>query len=71
MEDHTTNYQLIGPFRQVITLSEVALRGSLRDTQLDIISEGGILIDDKTIRAVGKFEELLKKTKSTNPGITT
>ncbi|MEL6561330.1 MAG: imidazolonepropionase [Bacteroidota bacterium] len=69
MEDHTTNYQLIGPFRQVITLSEVALRGSLRDTQLDIISEGGILIDDKTIRAVGKFEELLKKTKSTKADV--
>lgn len=64
MEEHSTPYQLIGPFRQLVTLSEVALKGPVKDSQLAIIEDGGILINDQKIHSVGKFADLLKTAES-------
>lgn len=50
--------KLIGPFRQVITLANLPLRGKLSDEQLEIIVDGGILIHEGKIRQVGSFETL-------------
>ncbi|WP_185208905.1 imidazolonepropionase [Chryseobacterium sp. C3] len=49
--------KLIGPFKQVVTLANLPLRGKLSDEQLEIIPDGGILIDNK-IEKVGNFEIL-------------
>ncbi|WP_144283892.1 imidazolonepropionase [Chryseobacterium echinoideorum] len=50
--------KLIGPFRQVVTLANLPLRGKLSDEQLEIIADGGILIDNHKIQQVGNFELL-------------
>jgi imidazolonepropionase len=59
--------KLIGPFRQVVTLANLPLRGKLFDEQLEIIADGGILIDNDKIRQVGNFDIL----KSQNQDIET
>jgi imidazolonepropionase len=50
--------KLIGPFTQVVTLANLPLRGKLLDEQLEIIPDGGILIDNNKIEKVGNFEIL-------------
>ena len=50
--------KLIGPFKQVVTLANLSLRGKLSDEQLEIIVDGGILINDDKIQQVGDFEAL-------------
>lgn len=50
--------KLIGPFKQLITLRNLPLRGSLSDNQLEIIEQGGILIENDLIKKVGKFDVL-------------
>ncbi len=58
--------KLIGPFSQLLALTNLPLRGKLSDEQLEIITDGGILInDDVKIEAVGDFEDL----KTQNPDI--
>ncbi|MCU7615459.1 imidazolonepropionase [Chryseobacterium sp. GMJ5] len=55
--------KLVGPFKQIITLAHLSLRGKLSDDQLEIITDGGILIQDNKIQQIGNFEQL----KSENP----
>ncbi|SDQ83062.1 imidazolonepropionase [Chryseobacterium soldanellicola] len=50
--------KLIGPFKQVVTLANLPLRGKLSDEQLEIIADAGILIDNEKIQKVGNFEIL-------------
>ncbi len=57
--------KLIGPFKQVVTLANLPLRGKLSDEQLEIIVDGGILVDHDKIQQVGNFEIL----KSEHPTI--
>ncbi|WP_433625492.1 imidazolonepropionase [Chryseobacterium cucumeris] len=57
--------KLIGPFKQVVTLANLPLRGKISDEQLEIIVDGGIVVDQNTIRKVGNFETL----KTENPTI--
>ncbi|WP_312345908.1 imidazolonepropionase [Chryseobacterium binzhouense] len=53
--------KLIGPFKQVVTLANLPLRGKLSDEQLQIITDGGILINNDKIQQVGNFEVLKSK----------
>lgn len=55
--------KLIGPFKQIVTLADLPLRGKISDDQIDIILNGGILIDNGLINNVGDFETL----KNDNP----
>ncbi|ASW75793.1 imidazolonepropionase [Chryseobacterium piperi] len=55
--------KLIGPFKQIVTLSNLPLRGKLSDEQLEIIIDGGILINNNTIEKVGAFEELIAENQ--------
>lgn len=57
--------KLIGPFKQVITLADLPLRGKLSDEQLEVIADGGIVVDNDTIQEIGNFETL----KAENPTI--
>ncbi len=59
--------KLIGPFRQVVTLANLPLRGKLSDEQLEIITDGGIIVENGIIQKVGIFETL----KSEHPDIET
>lgn len=57
--------KLIGPFKQVVTLANLPLRGKLSDEQLEIIVDGGIVVDQDVIQKIGNFDTL----RSENPGI--
>lgn len=57
--------KLIGPFKQILPLTGMPLKGVLRDEQLHIISNGGVLVEDGLILAVGDFEEVRKQ----NPAV--
>lgn len=50
--------KLIGPFKQVVTLANLPLRGKLTDEQLEIIVDGGIIVENNTIQRIGHFETL-------------
>ncbi|GEN76879.1 imidazolonepropionase [Chryseobacterium hagamense] len=50
--------KLTGPFKQVVTLANLPLRGKLSDDQLEIIAEGGILTDQDKILKVGNYKAL-------------
>lgn len=57
--------KLIGPFKQIITLANLALRGKLSDEQLEIIIDGGILLEKDKILKIGNFSAI----RSENPNI--
>ena len=50
--------KLIGPFKQIVTLANLPLRGKLLDDQLEIINDGGLLIRDGKIETVDSFQIL-------------
>jgi imidazolonepropionase len=50
--------KLIGPFKQIVTMAGLPLRGPISDSQLEIIPNGGILVSDKKILAIGNFNQL-------------
>lgn len=52
------NGKLIGPFKQVLTMQHLPLKGALKDEQLEIIEQAGIYIVDGKIKVVGDFEGL-------------
>lgn len=52
---------LIGPFKQIIPMTELPLRGAINDSQLSIITNGGLVLKDEHIIAIGPFEALKKK----------
>lgn len=49
---------LIGPFKQLLTMDKLPLKGSLSDEQLEIISDAGILHINGKILAIGNFDKL-------------
>ncbi len=53
--------KLIGPFTQILTMDHLPLKGPLQDEALQIISEGGIVVENGTIRKVGAFADLQKE----------
>ncbi|MBL4677414.1 MAG: imidazolonepropionase [Mucilaginibacter sp.] len=52
--------KLTGPFAQILPLDGLPLKGALRDEQLRIIPNGGVLTEDGIILAVGDFNDLRK-----------
>jgi imidazolonepropionase len=56
--------KLTGPFTQILPLTGLPLKGALKDDQLQIITNGGILVENGLIVAVGDFEKLHKENLS-------
>lgn len=52
--------KLIGPITQVLTLDHLPLKGALKDDQLEIIEQAGILMESEKVLQVGKWESLYK-----------
>jgi len=52
--------KLIGPFSQILPLTGLPLKGPLRDEQLQIIPNGGILINNGRVVIAGSFAKLRK-----------
>lgn len=53
--------QLTGPFSQILTLRHLPLKGPLKDDELEIINEGGIVTAGGKIEAIDKFDTLRKQ----------
>ncbi len=58
--------KLIGPITQLLTLDKVPLKGALKDEQLEILENAGILIEDEKILEVGNYNDLLAKAGTLN-----
>ncbi len=56
--------ELIGPFSQIITMANLPERGAISDNSLEIIEEGGVVIEKGKIIEVGDFLLLRKKNLS-------
>lgn len=50
--------RIIGPFVQLLTMDNIPLRGSLNDSQLEIIPNGGMVVLDGKIVKTGNFVQL-------------
>ncbi|WP_425235730.1 imidazolonepropionase [Ulvibacterium sp.] len=61
--------KLIGPFRQVVPMTGLPLKGAIPDIKLAVITEAGILVEDNKIHSIKKFSELFKDFKETNTEI--
>ncbi len=55
---------LIGPFKQVITLENLPLKGAIQDEQLVVKTNAGVLVNQGVIEAVDDFEALAKNSTS-------
>ena len=53
--------KLSGPFKQIITLNHLPLKGKLQDESLEILSNGGILTENGKILEVNDFNFLKQK----------
>lgn len=53
--------QLIGPFKEIITMSEAPLKGALTEAALGLITNGGVLVEDGKIVEAGDFDSLKNK----------
>ena len=51
--------RLIGPFSQIITMSNLPLKGSITDEKLEIIENGGVIIDGNKILDLRKGHVIL------------
>ncbi|TMM58381.1 imidazolonepropionase [Maribacter algarum] len=54
--------KLIGPFKQIIPMSGLSLKGAISDSQLNIIQDGGIVVDGGKIKVIGNFVEMVKNS---------
>mgnify|MGYP006384612611 CR=1 FL=1 len=50
--------KILGPFKQIITLDHLPLRGKISDDQLEIIENGGIVVENGKKQKTGEFEAL-------------
>ena len=53
--------KLSGPFKQIITLDHIPLKGKLNDESLEIIANGGVLTENEKIIEVGNYDLLKQK----------
>jgi imidazolonepropionase len=56
--------ELIGPFKQILTLANMPLKGALHDEDMQIIPQGGIFVENGLIVSVDNFEKLHKENLS-------
>lgn len=56
-----TKLTLIGPFRQLLTMSGLPLKGALSDHQLEIIEEAGVVVASGKVVATGKYQDLKER----------
>ena len=57
-------YTFIGPIRQAVTMARLPLKGALKDEQLYVIQEAGILIKNEEIYEIGPYWDLYPEAQS-------
>ncbi|AXT49365.1 imidazolonepropionase [Aquimarina sp. BL5] len=53
-----TKYKLIGPITQLISMNGLPLKGALKDEQLPVIFNAGILTEGEHIHSIGNYTDL-------------
>lgn len=56
--------KLIGPFKQLIPMTGLPLKGALIDAQLRILEDAGMIIEGEHIKEIGSFQDLKSKFKN-------
>ncbi|MBW1296128.1 imidazolonepropionase [Aquimarina litoralis] len=51
-------YKLIGPITQLLSMDSIPLKGALKDSELPIIKNAGILIEEGHIHSIGDFDTI-------------
>lgn len=51
---------LVGPFKQLLPMTGLDLKGAISDDQLIVFEDAGILIEGEKIKSVGNFNDLKK-----------
>ncbi len=65
-----TGFRYIGPFHQLIPMTGLPDRGPIRDEDLKILSQAGILLENDQILRIGDHGELLRLAAEKNAEIT-
>jgi imidazolonepropionase len=60
--------RLTGPFSQILTLDRLPMNAALKDSDLEVIINGGVLTLEDRIVAVGDFEKLQKEYPGVDVG---
>lgn len=63
------SYTYIGPISQLISMQKLPVKGALKDEELDIIHNAGILIQDNYIHSVGPHEAIKEVAAEMNAEI--
>jgi imidazolonepropionase len=59
--------KLIGPFKQLVTMAGLPLKGALKDEQLPVLEgDFGVLCEGEIIKEIGLFANLFNRNKSKN-----
>jgi imidazolonepropionase len=58
--------KLTGPFRQLITLDKLPLKGPIPDNNLEIVNNAGILIENDLIKKTGDFSKIKAELGNSN-----
>lgn len=56
--------KLVGPFKQVLPMTGIPLKGAITDEQLLIIDDAGIVVNGAKIEAIGSFKDLTNQYKN-------
>jgi len=65
----TQSIRIIGPFRQLLSMDHLPLKGNLMDAQLEVIEEAGIVVQGDKILEIGTFHDLCSIYSSCNADI--
>jgi len=52
------NIKLLGPFKQLIPMTGLSIKGPISDNNLFVVEDAGILVEGERINSIGKFSEL-------------
>lgn len=55
--------KLTGPFKQIITMDHLSLKGPIQDSTMHVVENGGVVIEDELIIEVDNFDKLYKEYK--------
>lgn len=54
--------QLIGPFKQALTLRGLPRAGALKDAELEVLDQVGVLVQEGRVSAIGEWSQLKKQS---------
>jgi len=53
--------KIIGPFKQILTLSNIPYKGAVKDEQLEILTDATLVVKDGKIEDIGKWSTIKEK----------